>query len=121
MRTARCLVAAVTLLLCSLPAAAARRRVVSPDNPAPPAEIAFVSERDGNSKIYLVNLDGTGLVRLTNNLALDANPAWSPDGRRIAFSSDRAGAGRDIYTMDADGSNVVRRTHCGSSYGPAWS
>jgi len=82
--------------------------------------LAFVSERDGNSEIYVVNVDGTGLQRLTNDPALDVEPAWSPDGKRIAFASDRAGSW-DIYVMDADGSNLVRRTEGGSSFSPAWS
>lgn len=88
----------------------------------PPHEsmLAFVSERDGNSEIYVVNVDGTGLERLTNDPGRDEDPAWSPDGRRIAFTSSRAG-GSDIYVMDADGSNLVRRTTEGLSEAPAWS
>jgi TolB protein len=82
--------------------------------------LAFVSERDGNSEIYIMNVDGTGLLRLTDNEARDVDPAWSPDGKRIAFASDRAGSS-DIYVMDADGSNLVRRTLTGWSNAPAWS
>ena len=82
--------------------------------------LAFVSERDGNSEIYVMNVDGTGLLRLTNDAGRDADPAWSPDGKRIAFASDRAGSS-DIYVMNADGSNLVRRTQTGSSEAPAWS
>jgi Tol biopolymer transport system component len=89
--------------------------------PVTPDMLAFVSERDGNSEIYVVNVDGTGLRRLTNDAGQDVDPAWSPDGRRIAFSSDRAGSW-DIYVMDADGSNVVRRTQAGAwNSSPAWS
>jgi Tol biopolymer transport system component len=82
--------------------------------------LAFVSERDGNSEIYVMNVDGTGLLRLTNDAGRDVDPAWSPDGKRIAFASNRAGSS-DIYVMNADGSNVVRRTQTGSSDAPAWS
>jgi hypothetical protein len=83
--------------------------------------IAFVSERDGNPEIYVINPDGTGLVRLTNNAAADVDPAWSPDGKRIAFTSDRDG-GSGIYVMNADGTNVVRRTDTGIyNESPAWS
>lgn len=89
-------------------------------SPAGPGTLAFVSERDGNSEIYVVNVDGTGLLRLTHDPGLDVDPAWSPDGKRIAFASDRAGSW-DIYVMDADGSNVVRRTQSGLNSSPAWS
>ena len=86
--------------------------------------IAFVSERDGNSEIYTVRSDGTGLVRLTNNAASDTDPAWSPDGTRILFASNRAGAApgaTDIYVMNADGSGVVRLTFGATASAPAWS
>ena len=45
----------------------------------------FMSKRDGNREIYVMNADGTGVVRLTDNGAGDWHPAWSPDGGRIAF------------------------------------
>ena len=53
-------------------------------------KIAFVSSRDGNPEIYTINTDGTELTRLTNDPAVDEEPAWSPDGR-IAFVSERSG------------------------------
>lgn len=52
-----------------------------------------------------MNVDGTNVVRLTNNPAHDQGPSWSPDGRRIAFGSNREG-NFDIFVMNADGSNV---------------
>lgn len=85
--------------------------------------IAFYSERDGNSEIYVMNADGTGRKRLTNNFASDGYPTWSPDGTRIAFDSDRGGPQSfDIYVMDADGSNPVRlTTHPKRDLNAAWS
>jgi Tol biopolymer transport system component/DNA-binding winged helix-turn-helix (wHTH) protein len=58
----------------------------------------------------LVSRPKSTLVRLTNNNAIDARPVWSPDGRSIAFASNRDGK-YEIYVMDADGSNVKRLTN----------
>jgi WD40 repeat protein len=83
--------------------------------------IAFTSERDGNSEIYVMNADGSALQRLTDDLAYDAWPTWSPDGSQIAFMSDRSG-NPDIYVMDADGSNLRQLTdHPANDIWPEWS
>ncbi|MHC4335208.1 MAG: TolB family protein [Planctomycetota bacterium] len=66
-------------------------------------KIAFVSERDGNSEIYVMNADGSAQKNLTNNPASDEAPNWSPDGKMIAFASFRDG-NYEIYVMNADGS-----------------
>ena len=84
-------------------------------------KIAFVSARDGNPEIYSVNVDGTGVERLTYAPESDDEPAWSPDGQRIAFVSARSGS-EEIYVMNADGSNVVQLTVSASfSRSPTWS
>ncbi|HEX9971026.1 MAG TPA: hypothetical protein VGD14_03050, partial [bacterium] len=54
-------------------------------------KIAFYSSRYGNREICLVNPDGTGFQRLTNNTAHDECPSFSPDGKKIAFISNRDG------------------------------
>src|SRR5213592_559572 len=83
--------------------------------------IAFSSDRNyadgGGREIYSMNVDGTDVVRLTNNPAVDWFPAWSPDGTQIAFESDRAGR-PGIYRMNADGTDVVQLTDDGRK--PAW-
>ena len=56
------------------------------------------------------------LTQLTDNNALDSNPAWSPDGRRVAFQSDRDG-NIEIYVMNADGSGQTRLTNNSASDG----
>ena len=71
------------------------------------AKIAFVSARDFNREIYLMDPDGSEQVNLTKNLADDLFPVWSPTGERILFVSDRDGI-RDLYLMDADGGNVEK-------------
>lgn len=59
--------------------------------------------------IYIGNVDGTDLTRLTDNPRYDAEGAVSPDGKTIVFTSLRAGD-LDIYTMDTTGGNVKRLT-----------
>jgi hypothetical protein len=77
-------------------------------------KIIFVGQ-DG--AIRVINPDGSGETRLTDGSAQDLYPAWSPDGRRIAFSRNFK-----IYIMDADGSNQTRLTNTNNQeVGPDWS
>lgn len=90
--------------------------------PGSNGKIAFSSRGD----IYTVNSDGSGLTNLTPNTtgSSDTEPAWSPDGTRIAFASDRGSLVRtyDIYVMDPDGGNLVRLTRNGvHDEWPTWS
>lgn len=70
--------------------------------------------------IIVMNADGTGEQQLTNTGG-DYNPTWSPDGTKIAFTSDREG-NRDIFVMNANGTNPVNVTNSpGWDSDPAWS
>jgi TolB protein len=91
--------------------------VYSPDG----TRIAFMSARDGNPEIYVINVDGSNLRRLTNHPAGDGTPTWSPNSQQIAFVSDRTGTPQ-IYLMGTDGSNVRRITMSESwADRPTWS
>lgn len=72
--------------------------------------IVFQSNRDGNNEVYVMEGDGSGLANLTNDLAEDGAPFWSPDGKQIAFQSLRDG-NSEVYVMNADGSNPTRLTN----------
>jgi Tol biopolymer transport system component len=75
-----------------------------------------------NDEIYVINVDGTGLRRLTRNAVPEGHPVWSPDGQRIAFVRWRAGPAWNIYVMNADGSGQRRLTQTPRRPGePAWS
>lgn len=97
---------AMAALLCASSALAEsplwlRHAAISPDG----STIAF----DYKGDIYTVPASGGQARQLTTNPAYDAHPFWSPDGKRLAFGSDREG-GMDIYVMPAQGGTPVRVT-----------
>ena len=96
--------------------------------------IAFASDRDGgNLEIFVTPLPGPlgpladtaagtaagAATKLIAGPGLDGEPAWSPDGTRIAFASDRDGSPQ-VYVANRDGSNVAKVTTRARSYTPAW-
>lgn len=76
-----------------------------------------------NSEIFISDLDGNNEVNISNNEAFDGWPAWSPDGSRIAFASNRSGPARtgQIWLMKPDGSELQQLSHGPWSHAqPAW-
>ena len=94
--------------------------------PMPEGKIAFVSEGEFDHfepypwEIYVMNADGTGVVRLTENPFFEDEPSWSPDGNRIAFVSGGVGY-INIYVMNADGTGRVGLTDGFHNACPTWS
>jgi Tol biopolymer transport system component len=78
-------------------------------------------ENNGNSDIFIINPDGSGLTRLTNSENFEGNPNWSPDGNRFVFTSN-ANENSDLYIMNLDGSGLTRLTNDpASELDAAWS
>jgi Tol biopolymer transport system component len=97
----------------------------------PSTDLAFVSSRDGVYAIYTMSADGDGESRLTEGetgdpssprqLFFEVEPAWSPDGTRIAFASKRSGT-FDLYVVDATGEGMRRLTSTRTDDAhPSWS
>ncbi len=83
--------------------------------------IAFSGMDGGSFDIYTINEDGTGLQRLTQGAGNNEDPCWSPDGRYLAFSSNRED-GYHLYLMTAGGGNQTRITfQKGEQTSPSWS
>ena len=77
-----------------------------------------------NSEVFVMNADGTNPVNLTKNAAYDGWPMWSPDGRKILFSSNRAGPANigQLYVINPDGTGLQKITDGpGSFVQPSWS
>lgn len=111
---------------------AADPRTILPNPTLPPCpgntmgEIAYVAvDPSGAQDVYVLDVLSRATRRLTNDTALDGDMAWSPDGRRIAWTSGRNGQ-LNVWVMDANGSNarqLIDAAASGQMYSsdPTWS
>jgi Tol biopolymer transport system component len=91
------------------------RSTFSPDG----TKLAFYRGPFGDHNIYVINVDGSDLVRLTNG-GDNLGPSWSPDGNWIAFTSFRDG-NNEIYIIHPDGTGLTRLTNSPiSDWQPRW-
>jgi TolB protein len=72
---------------------------------------------DNFDDVWTIDADGTDLTRLTHSAGPDFDPSWSPDGKQIAYRSDR-GDESEIWVMNADGTGQRQLT---AGISPAWS
>src|SRR5204863_219581 len=70
--------------------------------------------------IFIIHADGTDMRQLTDDVFKDREPRWSPDGKRIAFTSDRSG-GSEIWAINRDGSGLQQLTQMAGAHHPVWS
>jgi Tol biopolymer transport system component len=100
--------------------AAASRVTKDPSDTAPVwspdgKKIAFISARNGNWELFVVDVATGKEQRLTDNRAADVGPAWSPDGKKLAFLSNRERAWA-IYILDVASGRIQKVIATGDAY-----
>ena len=91
-------------------------------NPATGRQIAFISKRSGTPELYVMDSDGTNVLRITEEGGEVGNPAYSPDGRMIAFAWHKPKSqGFDIYIFDVGTRKFTQLTaNSGDNERPSW-
>ena len=89
--------------------------------PAGPTDrIAYASRVGGSFQIFVVNSDGTGGRQVTQGGGNNEDPTWAPNGRMLAFTSDRSGK-KHIYVVNPDGGEPIKMTDGNAAHSPCWS
>src|SRR5213594_2597290 len=83
------------------------------------SRIAFVTQRDGNPEIYVMNADGTGVTRVTNDPQVDGRPTFTADGQSIVFHSSRPAGKQEIWAVNLDGTGLTQLTRDSINFSPA--
>lgn len=86
-------------------------------NWTPDGRIVFYSNRGGSDQLYLLDLDNGAVTGVTSPPGVHRGGTFSPDGRHIAFMSNRDASPADVYVMNGDGSNRRRLTTTGPDHG----
>lgn len=119
--------ALAVLVVCTaalLGAPADSARAAFPGNNGRLAFSSYTGNNEFDTEIFTINPDGTGLTQLTSNARIDeAEPKWSPDGKRILYLRNRRPVGdSDLWVMNADGSGQTQLTEGRPILaGPTWS
>jgi len=90
------------------------------ERPVFTTKIVFVSDRDGNDELYMMDYDGENQTRLTFNKVIDYMPAWSMDGQAIAYTSYRAGNAALYLFRPFEGRNAAVAS-TGTNFAPSFS
>ena len=114
-RVGRTFAAALVISLCI------QMHIATEGYAARKTKICFMSIRNANAEIYVMDGDGKNQRRVTAHPNIDQYPTWSPDGRKIAFVSNRNGGNIQIWVIDGDGKNPIRLTDGVSDSYPDWS
>jgi Tol biopolymer transport system component len=101
------------------PSKSSAAKIVSACSPA----ISFMDERNGQTDIFAIDRDGSGLRQLTDDAARELAMSWSPDGSQLIFQRSSEGDGStELYLVNADGSDLRNLTrNPGDDWSPAWS
>ncbi len=84
------------------------------------SKIVFISDRDGNDELYMMDYDGANATRLTFNKVRDYMPAWAADGRHIAYTSYKNMAA-GLYLLDLDQGRFQAVSTRGTNFAPSFS